>query len=117
LFTFCIFGFGQAKNQIGPKFGLLGHLTWGYICTKFQANSPSGHKMFTDADDGQHVIVKAQPGELINQPTKDKNIHDFFYLIKRLTFLQLQKHRLTTDSRHREVITRTYHPIGNRQIN
>jgi hypothetical protein len=32
---------GQAKNQIGPKFGLSGQ---GYICTKFQVNIPSGYK-------------------------------------------------------------------------
>jgi hypothetical protein len=33
--TLCVFSIGppgdQAKNQIGPKFGLLGHLTKGYI--------------------------------------------------------------------------------------
>jgi hypothetical protein len=29
---------GKAKNQIVLKFGLWGHLTEGYICTKFQVN-------------------------------------------------------------------------------
>jgi hypothetical protein len=34
----------QAKIQIGPKFGLYSHFTLGYICTKFQVNSPSSYE-------------------------------------------------------------------------
>jgi hypothetical protein len=36
---------GQAKNQIGLKFGLYSHLTYGYICTEFQVNSHSSYEM------------------------------------------------------------------------
>ena len=35
---------GQAKSQIRPKLGVIDHLTWGYICTKFQANSTCSYE-------------------------------------------------------------------------
>jgi hypothetical protein len=40
---------GQSKNQVGPKFVLLDNLTFGYMCTEFQAIALAVTKRTTDA--------------------------------------------------------------------
>jgi hypothetical protein len=52
---------GQAKNQIGPNFGLGRHLRRGKYLQSFRSIAPAATKLGLqiDDDDRQHVIVRA----------------------------------------------------------